>query len=135
VRIALLLWLVASAPARGQIYEWIDADGKRHFSDRKPVGFEFRILDESEDRLTTYRPAPVPPPAADRDARSSPHGSRARREPAGSRRDRREAICRDYLDRLEAVQDQLRAGYDEPRGNRLRATRRELRRAYRRTCQ
>ncbi|MGY6630543.1 MAG: hypothetical protein ACXIUL_05975 [Wenzhouxiangella sp.] len=42
--------------------------------------------------------------------------------------------CQSYLDRLERIQDQLRRGYREPRGNQLRAQRREISTRYRNEC-
>ena len=38
------------------------------------------------------------------------------------------------LARIDRIHDRLRAGYDEPTGNRLRARRSALRTAYRRDC-
>ncbi|MDT8409397.1 MAG: hypothetical protein RQ741_07340, partial [Wenzhouxiangellaceae bacterium] len=45
-----------------------------------------------------------------------------------------EKRCADYRARLDRVQDQLRAGYREPRGGQLRKQRRDLQTAYRRDC-
>jgi hypothetical protein len=131
-----LALLMATSPT---IYEWIDEDGNRHFSDREPdvAGWSERVIDETA--ISTYRAPDHPAPqrrsrtdASDPDDPSSDQDRRRRSpfspDPAA------EARCSDLLQRIEAVQDELRAGYREPRGQRLRDRRRALREDYRREC-
>ena len=131
--LSVLFGLLFCTAAAGQIYEWFDEQGDRHFSDQKPQGVEYRVLGDPADRLSTYAPDPI--------KESSPAGnSAASASPAASRRAKNdkardlEAACDDYLQKIDRIQAQLRAGYAEPRGNRLRARRSALQSAYRRNC-
>lgn len=122
--LALSGWALA---AQAQLYSWQDDAGQWHFADAPPPGgAERRSLDELPE-LNTMRP----PEASPYRPLSSPPSS------AGRAADLAEAPsprCDTLERRLEAVQQQLRAGYGEPRGNWLRARRRELTAAYRREC-
>lgn len=135
MRGCMALLLALAFPVNAQIYEWYDEDGQRHFSDRKPVGVEYRIVGGGESRLSTYAPqtnamrsgaARTRAASAHREARD---GSSTPPAP-----DRGERLCVEYLERLDAIQDALRTGYSEPSGNRLRAQRSALQQAYRREC-
>ena len=133
-----LALLLAGSPT---IYEWIDEDGNRHFSDREPdvAGWSERVIDE--DAISTYRapdhPAPqrrgrsATPVSDDAAAPASANGRRASPFSPDPEQERR---CARLAERLDAVQDELRAGYREPRGQQLRDRRRELREAYREEC-
>ena len=132
-----LALILAASPT---IYEWIDEDGKRHFSDREPdvAGWSQRVIDE--DALSTYRapdhPAPQQrePDAAEESNDNGRNSTRTRGPSPFSPDPNQAARCATLLERIEAIQDQLRAGYREPRGQRLRDRRRELREEYRRDC-
>ena len=135
--ILLLFW---ASLAFGQVYQWVDENGVRHFSDQPPPDGR-----ESErartGSLSTYSPAPLPRPASPAESRQSvqpapraiivPEYSTAASQ-SGSGRN--EALCQQYLDQLESIRVQLRSGYREPRGNWLRAQRRELSTKYRSEC-
>ena len=112
--------------AFGQIYQWVDENGVRHFSDQPPPDGR-----ESErartGRLSTYSPAVVPRSA-------SPRQSTQPVQPSQPELASNERLCQYYLSRLEYVRVQLRSGYREPRGNQLRAERRELSTRYRSEC-
>jgi len=132
----LLMW--TSENVQAQIYEWYDEQGRRHFSDQEPVGITYRIVGvEDESRLSTYTPDPIDRPQA-AGTGSEPSSARAparETDPADNTAAAELAeACSGYLERLDAIQDQLRAGYSEPRGNRLRARRQALQTAYRRDC-
>lgn len=124
------------------IYEWIDEDGNRHFSDREPdvAGWSERVIDE--EAISTYRAPDHPAPQQRSRAPSGPSNSDDGRGDRSSGRQASpfstdpaaEARCDDLLERIDAVQDELRAGYREPRGQRLRDRRRALRDEYRRDC-
>ncbi len=120
--------------AGATIYQWVDEDGNRHYSDRKPDVEEFVEVDMDERSLSTYRPAPAPAPVQPAQPTESEASERSSRPTTSGRRDERERYCEDLLQNLDAVQDQLRRGYREPRGQQLRDRRRELRAAYRREC-
>ena len=130
-----LLGMLLFSPIHAQVYEWIDEDGNRHFSDQKPVGVEFRALDDPDATLSSYRPAtprqPVPLNRRNVDANPSP-GRNPRSAGVAARQ--LEKRCADYLARIDSIHDRLRRGYEEPTGNRLRAQRSALRTAYRRDC-
>ncbi|MCA1779833.1 MAG: DUF4124 domain-containing protein, partial [Xanthomonadaceae bacterium] len=46
--------LALSFAVHAQVYEWIDQDGVRQFSDRKPIDVEYRIRGADEQSLSTY---------------------------------------------------------------------------------
>ena len=128
--------LLACGPIGAQIYEWVDDEGRRHFSDREPVGVEYRRRSGASPggALSTYRAA-VPP--SRREAEPSAASSReaaARRVATSRRRARLDRHCRTLHERLDRIRQRLRAGYSEPTGNRLRAERHALNDAWRRDC-
>ncbi|GAB4200628.1 MAG: hypothetical protein Tsb002_36860 [Wenzhouxiangellaceae bacterium] len=127
--------VLAPSMALAQMYEWVDEQGRRHFSDQlPPPGISYQVREEdSEDLLSTYAPE------ATRQRKSSRKTSRqrsGRRSDVASRERReQEKRCAQYLQRMEKVQDRLRRGYREPQGNRLRQQRRDLSDRYQRECQ
>ena len=127
--------LAMSFMAHARIYEWTDADGVRQFTDREPIGVEYRIRDDGEESLTTYSPVPVPrvPPSSGSGSDNRPPARSAAGKGKGAAADRAER-CANYRQRLDRIQNQLRAGYREPRGNQLRRQRRQLTESYRRDC-
>lgn len=130
----LLLGILLTSTLHAQVYEWLDAAGNRHFSDKKPEGVAFRMLGDPAANLSSYKASVVrqPRPVVDDGpvASSSPAQGRRSTPPARNLK----AVCADYLARIDRIHDRLRAGYDEPTGNRLRATRSALRAEYRRDC-
>jgi len=131
----MLLGMLLSSTAHAQVYEWFDADGNRHFSDQKPEGVEFRALGDPAANLSSYRPTAIrqQPPAAGSRA-DIPSPAESRRPAANAGAQDRQAVCAEYLARIDRIHDRLRTGYDEPTGNRLRARRSALRAAWRRDC-
>lgn len=134
--VSLLLSAMLCLPAAAQVYEWIDEQGNRHFSDQEPEGVEFRILGDPAENLSSYAPSPIRTPRAGSRAsgESAPKSGKTRRSSGIESRQELELICADYLRRIDVIQSQLRAGYREPRGNSLRARRSALQAAYRRDC-
>lgn len=135
--LSLLLGIVLFSTLQAQVYEWFDADGNRHFSDQKPEGVEFRALGDPAANLSSYKPAEIRQPrplVSQSDTDGSSPGRRARRSDAATAAEELKAVCAEYLARIDGIHDRLRAGYDEPRGSRLRAERSALRLAYRRDC-
>jgi len=132
----LLLGILLFSAPQAQVYEWFDADGNRHFSDKKPEGVAFRALGDPAANLSSYKPANIqqPRPLVDQSRSDSSSSGQSRRSTAGAAAEDLKAICAEYLARIDSIHARLRAGYDEPRGNRLRAERSALRAAYRRDC-
>ncbi|MAX33122.1 MAG: hypothetical protein CME72_08660 [Halomonadaceae bacterium] len=120
-------WTMA---AQAQIYSWQDETGQWHFADHSPEGGggEQRNLDELSD-INSMRPPGDSPYRALSSPQSSRSGSSVQRNAGGAN-----PRCDRLEQRLESIQQQLRVGYEEPRGNRLRAARRELTAVYRREC-
>lgn len=132
----ILLGALLSSPMLAQVYEWYDDAGKRHFSDQEPVGVVYRVLGDPAENLSSYAPTAIRQPRSGRrEARAAEAtAARANRAPAASPSADPDAICSNYLARIDTIQDRLRSGYDEPTGNRLRASRRALQSAYWRDC-
>lgn len=131
----LLLSLLWVAELQAQIYEWVDEAGNRHYSDQKPEGVEYRVVGNPEGKLSSYTAPAIPAPHRARDESEKPSSGASSRVSNSTRAsDRRATICDDYLAQIQRINDRLRVGYDEPRGNQLRARRSALRTAYRRDC-
>lgn len=133
--LSILFGCALCAAASGQIYEWFDEHGNRHFTDQKPDGVAYRTLGDPAENLSSYAPSAI------RRAPASPSGetnSSSSRKPRRSENTKKradiKAVCADYLHKIDRIQQQLRAGYREPRGNRLRARRSALQAAYRDEC-
>lgn len=134
--ILLLFCSISFSSLQAQVYEWFDASGTRHFSDQKPTGVEYRKLGEPGENLSSYRPAATPIPAAPQPS-SRPNNAgpgEASRSARSAPQPDLESICNRYLRRIDDIHDRLRAGYEEPQGNRMRSERSALRRAYQRDC-
>jgi hypothetical protein len=56
-----LALLLASAGAHGEIYKWVDADGRTHFSERKDDAGKARPLDLKAAPAPASRPAAAAP--------------------------------------------------------------------------
>ena len=126
--IGLIAWSLA---AQAQVYSWQDETGQWHFADHPPAGGAERRAVDDLPALNTMRP---PEPSPYRQLPRPPPASRPAVEGAMGSQNAPTPRCESLARRLEAVQQQLRSGYEEPRGNRLRARRRELTAAYRREC-
>ncbi|MDT8409905.1 MAG: DUF4124 domain-containing protein, partial [Wenzhouxiangellaceae bacterium] len=68
LRLMILAALGAAAVSDAQIYEWLDENGERQFSDHPPEHAEYRLRTENEGKLTTYSPVAVPSQADSRAA-------------------------------------------------------------------
>ena len=111
-------------PAWPEVYTWRDESGQKRYADQPPATQDYRRWEPPENPNSDLQ---LPEPREDwpnrsnsRDEEEGP--SRAEREER-----RQEKRCREYEAELERINDELRAGYREPRGNRLRAQRRRLR--------
>lgn len=116
--------LVITATARAEVYTWQDETGQQQFSDRPPETRDYQRWEPPENPNSDLQ---LPEPRDDWPDLSNTDdeedgGSHAREEKL-----RQEKRCREYEAELERINNQLRAGYREPKGNRLRAKRRRLR--------
>lgn len=134
--LVLLLGTLLFSTVEAQVYEWFDAEGNRHFSDKKPEGVEFRTLGDPAANLSSYQPSEIrrPRPSTGETRGGASASGPRRRATAGADARNQEAVCAEYLARIDRIHDRLRAGYDEPTGNRLRARRSALRADWRRDC-
>lgn len=111
----LLLWIIlVTAPTQAELFKWVDAHGRTHYSDSPPKG--------GQTSLKYHAPADnrIAPPA-----NIKPRPKRVKKK-RHKKRTRKREDCSKYQTRNDKVQRQLRAGYKAARGNTLRARRREL---------
>lgn len=121
------LTLLACSPATGDIYKWVDDKGVTHYSDNA------QAAPQNHQRIDAELP---PVHRMDKpDARLSRIQRQAQKErsaqAAASRRQHTtprptKSPCASLERQLRSVQSQLRRGYREPRGNKLRERRRDL---------
>lgn len=114
VCIVICAWWWLPFAATAELYKWVDSKGRTHYSDALPVSVRAP--------LDYQAPADnrIAPPA---DIKYSESTSKKKRPKS---RRRAKVSCDKYQNRIDKVQKQLRAGYKEPRGNKLRARKREL---------
>ncbi|MGM0766452.1 MAG: DUF4124 domain-containing protein [Pseudomonadota bacterium] len=134
-----LLSALLSAPALAGLYTWTDEQGVVHFTDTQP-------RDQSHDTVTLTPPSVVPMSENLEQGRRvttiRKSVSRTLDTPSRSRGSERrpkveaknEKQCAGYRSRLERIQQQLRAGYSNDRGNSLRRQRRKVGQALSREC-
>lgn len=109
-----IYWVFVPSVATAELYKWIDDKGRTHYSDTAPL---------TENSLQEYHaPADnrIAPPAYIPYPKYTPF----KKKPKARRRAK--VSCEKYQNRIDKVQKKLRAGYKEPRGNKLRARKREL---------
>lgn len=114
VGILIYVWWGLPFAANAELYKWVDAMGRIHYSDIAPT-LDQKLLDYSapaDNRIS--------PPADIKYPKS------ALKKKNKAFRRRAHVSCEKYQNRIKKVQKQLRSGYKEPRGNKLRAKKREL---------
>ena len=130
--------LILALPATAEMYTWTDEQGVTHFSDISPAA--------QETKPVTLGTSSVIPMAGN--IRQSEKVSAIHRQieqslqpdtPRKASRSFREALatekqCDKLQLRIEKVQQRLRAGYSNDRGNSLRRQRRALDQRYSREC-
>lgn len=132
-----LLCVALATPATAEIYRWTDANGAIHFSDTPPK-------QQRHASVTVQPPVTVPMSEnirqADKVRRSRAEVNRllepgSRDRYARARETEKLARqCEKYRKQLDRIQGQLRAGYGNDRGNRLRQKRRQVSQLYSREC-
>ncbi|SFR57733.1 protein of unknown function [Marinobacter daqiaonensis] len=124
VALFFLFTLATTAPM-AEIFTWTDGDGVVHFTDRRPAG-------ERPDTVSPPAPSVMPMGSNVKAAEAirKSLGTPQRDGPSARARDvnraRQQKRCEQYREKLEKIQSQLRAGYSNAHGNRLRARRRDL---------
>ncbi len=111
---AVFLLMVISMNSQAKLYKWVDKQGQTHFSDQPPLNSEVKIETLSAPEVGNQILAP-----------EKIEFYQAPKKTARKRKTKRRN-CNKYAVRIDKVQQQLRRGYKEPRGNKLRARRREL---------
>jgi electron transfer flavoprotein alpha/beta subunit len=135
-----LLSALFSAPAFAGVYSWTDDQGVVHFTDTQP-------RNQSHETVTLKQPSVVSMSenleqgrrvnTIRKDIRQSLKASSSRtrsRSSTGLASASNDKQCAGYRKRLARIQRQLRAGYSNDQGNRLRRQRRSVSQALSREC-
>lgn len=133
-----LLSALWAPPAFADLYSWTDDQGRTHFTDTPPV-------DRHHETVTLTPPSVVPMSENLEQGRrvttirrsvsrtlDTPSRRPARR--ASKAPSRNEKQCDGYRKRLDSIQQKLRAGYSNDRGNSLRRQRRKISQSLSREC-
>lgn len=137
-RLVFLCLIMLAPPATAEMYTWTDDQGVTHFSDTAPATREAEQV-----TLGTTSVIPMAENVRQREKVSAIHRKvqqsiqrdtpeqrfRTSRETPGA-----EKQCHRLKLRIEKIQQKLRAGYSNNRGNSLRRQRRELGQRYSREC-
>ncbi|WP_323751727.1 DUF4124 domain-containing protein [Marinobacter sp.] len=135
---AALLCLLAAVSAQAEIYRWTDASGSIHFSDTPPNM-------TGHSAITVREPVTVPLSVNIRQSekvRQSRKSIERMLQPkkeqrfakAAQERQQKASQCETYRAQLDRIQVQLRAGYGNDQGNRLRQKRRKVSQLYSNHC-
>lgn len=126
--------------AEAKIYKWRDSEGDTHYSDRPPpvrrIDGPPAASDNSANRSEEIS-ADLPylhsmqAPAKLFPKRSTQVAPKTNRTPKrqAAKKSNAQALarqCQGYRNQIASINKQLRSGYREPKGNRLRSRRREL---------
>ncbi|MFC4258453.1 DUF4124 domain-containing protein [Marinobacter lacisalsi] len=115
------------------IYSWKDADGVVHFSDREPDNGGARQVEPAVPVLVPMNENLEAAEAITETVRL-PEPANGGRSSSGAERQKKKRRCDKYRRQLDNIQSQLRAGYSNAQGNRLRERRRSLSRKLSREC-
>ncbi|MBD3655969.1 MAG: DUF4124 domain-containing protein [Marinobacter sp.] len=138
IKAVTLLCVLLTTPAAAEIYRWKDASGVIHFSDIPP-------RHEHHSRVQVPDPVTIPMSDTVRQSENVRQSRRAvgkllqperknRYAQADKTAAAQAARCEKHRQQLDRIQSQLRAGYSNDRGNRLRERRRNLSQRYSREC-
>lgn len=124
ILIAPSLAVLAISPTHAEIYQWTDEDGVTHYTDRPRE-------DGAEKGGTrpdlTNSTMELPEPGTWKVERGQREDDDSDHQEAREKESEQEHRCQRYEERLDRINEELGRGYQEPRGNRLRAERRALR--------
>ncbi|HEY9120354.1 MAG TPA: DUF4124 domain-containing protein [Marinobacter sp.] len=139
---AVFLWLLIPAVSTAEMYTWIDEEGVAHFTDIKPGDREHRQVELKPPSLIPMREnisrgerVSTINRQINRSLEANDDGKqKASTQQEARELERKNARCAGYRERLERIQQQLRAGYSNDKGNRLRRQRREVSQKLSREC-
>ncbi|MFT5717742.1 MAG: hypothetical protein ACJAWS_000247 [Oleiphilaceae bacterium] len=130
--IVFIAWLIAalvllngnSAIAATSYYRWQDAKGDWQFSDKAPIksSSEMNISKVFGQNVNISKPA---------NTATNPTLIKLKAQPVNKpqkskQKAKHEQICQTLEAKLDTIHRKLRAGYKEPKGNKLRAQRRRI---------
>ncbi|KAA8983630.1 MULTISPECIES: DUF4124 domain-containing protein [Gammaproteobacteria] len=123
IPVAPLLAMFMVATVHAEIFTWTDEEGVTHYTDQpgKEGAEEATSPELANSPMELPEPGTWKPERENREDDDNDH--KTARETVSAR----ERRCQRYEERLSRVNEELGRGYREPRGNRLRAERRELR--------
>ena len=141
-QVAVCLLLFISAVSEAEMYTWIDEQGVAHFTDIKPSDREHKQVELRPPSLIPMREnirRGERVSTINRQINRSMEANESVEQKASAEQEAREqkrknARCAGYRERLERIQQQLRAGYSNDKGNRLRRQRREVSQKLSREC-
>lgn len=108
-----------------EIYTWSDSKNNITFSDRPPMEEVKAPLEKKELREVNYMDWKSTPKVSFDTNYTAKKPARSGKQLAKAVSAKRDA-CQRYRKELKNIQSQLRTGYTEPKGNKLRAKRRSL---------
>ena len=140
---AVFVLLVIPAISSAQkMYTWIDDQGVAHFTDIKPIAREHEHVElkrpsliPMRENITRGKRVSTINQQVNRSLEGSSSGQRTLTDKQEAReRERKNARCEGYREKLDRIQKQLRAGYSNDQGTRLRRQRREVSQKLSREC-
>ena len=140
---ALIVLLVIPAVATAEkMYTWVDDQGVAHFTDIKPVAREHEHVElkrpsliPMRENITRGKRVSTINQQVSRSLEAGSGGGRTlSNKQKALERERKNARCEEYREKLDRIQKQLRAGYSNDQGTRLRRQRREVSQKLSREC-
>ena len=140
---AVFVLLVIPAISSAQkMYTWIDDQGVAHFTDIKPIAREHEHVElkrpsliPMRENITRGKRVSTINQQVNRSLEGSSSGQRTLTDKQEAReRERKNARCEGYREKLDRIQKQRRRGYSNDQGNRRRRQRREVSQKLSREC-
>lgn len=138
--VMVLIWVLPS-PVAADIYTWTDEGGVVHFTDSPPPDKRRQIVDVAEPitvpmarNLRQHRRVTGIRKQSNEQISSDQKDDASRKKSKAKAAAKQQEACVSYRHKLARVQSQLRAGYSNSKGNRLRSKRRNLSQALSREC-
>ena len=117
-------WILIAALS-GAVYEGVDADGNRVFTDRPTQDFASKPLREVNSFLPYRAPNQIESPSASKRQRPAQRLDRTQQKADE---------CERLRNRIRTIRDERRAGYDANRGRKLERDEQSIRRQMRANC-
>ena len=138
----IVLFVIPAVATAEKMYTWVDDQGVAHFTDIKPVAREHEHVElkrpsliPMRENITRGKRVSTINQQVNRSLESSSRSQQTMSEKQKAReRERKNARCKEYREKLDRIQKQLRAGYSNDQGNRLRRQRREVSQKLSREC-